>query len=70
MIEAYVSPRLEASTAELAVVDEEWVATIVAAALGIAVAIVIAVCTSCGAMSSVSGCYNTMKRWLTTGSGC
>ena len=69
-METYVAPRAGASTAEVAVVDAEWVAAIVAAILGIAVAIVIAVCSECGTMSSVSACLETMRRWINGEEAC
>jgi hypothetical protein len=54
------------------VVDSEWiivlgVAALVAAVLGIAVAIVLAVCNFCGTLGSYWACYNTMISWLRGG---
>ena len=60
----YRAPEIQALPGKESV-DSEWgVAGVVAAILGIAVSIVLAVCGFCGTLGSVSACYNTMTTWL------
>jgi H+/Cl- antiporter ClcA len=69
MVNVYSAPRLVSRSKGRDVVDSEWVivlgiAALVAAALGIAVAIVLSVCNFCGTLGSYTACYWTMVTWL------
>ena len=69
MVEVYKAPLVVSWSKGRDVVDSEWViglavAGVVAAALGIAVAIVLAVCNFCGTLGSYWACYYTMISWL------
>ena len=60
----YAEPRL-LSISRPSAVENQWaVAAVVAAILGIAVAIVLAVCAFCGTLGSWWSCLNTMWHWL------
>ena len=68
MSEIYVAPRLAADGGGVTVVDAEWAAAIlVATVLGIAVAVVVYICTVCDARS-FNACYNAVKAYF--GNGC
>jgi hypothetical protein len=69
MVGVYSAPLVLSRSRGRDVVDSEWVialgiAALVAAVLGIAVAIVLAVCQFCGTLGSYSACYWTMVTWL------
>jgi hypothetical protein len=72
MVAVYRAPLVVSSSKGPRAVDSEWpivlaVAAVVAAILGIAVAVVLAVCTFCGTLGSINACYNTMLHWLRGG---
>ena len=69
MVDAYRAPLIVSASKGPGAVDSEWpivlgVAAVVAAILGIAVAVVLAVCNFCGTLGSINACYNTMIHWL------
>jgi uncharacterized membrane protein len=69
MVGAYTAPLIVSRSQGRDVVDSEWIivlgiAALVAAVLGIAVAVVLAVCSFCGTLGSYSACYWTMLTWL------
>ena len=68
MVDVYTSPHVVSWSKRQEVVDSEWVialaiAGVVAAILGIAVAIVLSVCAFCGTLGSISACLWTMTTW-------
>jgi len=65
MVNAYAAPRLVSLPAAPAAVDNEWgVAVIVAILLGIAAAVVYAVCWYCGTLYSWQACFWTIYWWI------
>ena len=72
MVNVYRAPRVVSWSKGREVVDSEWiivlgVAALVAAILGIAAGVVVAVCNFCGTLGSYSACYSTMIHWLRGG---
>ena len=69
MVKVYSAPLVVSRSKGREVVDSEWiivlgVAALVAAALGLALAVVLAVCNFCGTLGSITACYWTMVSWL------
>jgi hypothetical protein len=69
MVNAYAAPLMVSWSKGRDVVDSEWVialgvAALVAAALGLALALVLSVCNFCGTLGSYWSCYWTMVTWL------
>ena len=65
MVNAYAAPRLVSLPSSPAAVENEWaIAAFVAAILGIALAVVLAVCAFCGTLGSWWSCYHTMVSWI------
>ena len=69
MVSVYSAPLVVSRSQGLDVVESEWVivlgvAALVAAVLGIAVAVVLSVCAFCGTLGSYWSCYWTMVTWL------
>jgi hypothetical protein len=65
MVCAYEAPRFVSLPTASRDVDNEWaIAAFVAALLGIAIAIVLAVCAFCGTLGSWWSCYWTMVSWI------
>jgi hypothetical protein len=68
MVDAYTAPRVVSRSKGRDVVDSEWVivlgiAALVAAALGLVLAVVLSVCNFCGTLGSYWSCYWTMVTW-------
>ena len=64
MVNSYAAPKLVSPPASVAPVENEIaIAALVAAILGIYVAIVLAVCNFCGTLGSLWACYWTMVTW-------
>jgi hypothetical protein len=67
MSATYLAPRMTDDVTELDAVDSEWAfAALVAALLGIAVAVVIYICTVCDARS-FNSCYHAVKDYFNGG---
>ena len=65
MVNAYAAPRLMSLPAVPASVGNEIaIAALVAAILGLALMLVLAVCNFCGTLGSWWTCYWTMVHWI------
>lgn len=68
MRRSYEAPRVLSLPLALTTAENHWaVAAAVAAIVGVPVAIVLSVCSSCGTLQSVTDCYNTMVTWISGG---